>query len=314
MDFLPEVADDWYRKICRLKVDRARAEPAPHKPLLLLVFFDMVEAGHLSDGMLELTPSLAFQFSVYGSVVAHRRLSAAPGALSVFPSPRRWLLAGSRRPEAAYERANPAPRYALINPGFLTAAGDPGFRNRARSLLIAKYFQPEDRAALYSLCSLEVPDEDAIAEQVGYQPMVDASKKGRDARFRITVLSNYTFTCALTRYRLTTVSSECIVDAAHIHQFAASRNDDPRNGLALCKNAHWLFDNGLWSLSDDYRVIVARRHFVEVCLERFTHVLCTVPRAETSRLCPGESPSRSPLPRHRRRCPCSAPRHGGGMP
>jgi putative restriction endonuclease len=72
----------------------------------------------------------------------------------------------------------------------------------------------------------------------------------------------------MTRYRLTTVSYGCIVDAAHIHQYAASQNDDPRNGLALCKNAHWLFDNGLWTLSDDYKVIVAEGKFDEECLER----------------------------------------------
>jgi putative restriction endonuclease len=47
------------------------------------------------------------------------------------------------------------------------------------------------------------------------------------------------------------------VDAAHIHQFADSRNNDPRNGLALSKNAHWLFDNGLRALTDDFKVIVA---------------------------------------------------------
>src|SRR5437868_552593 len=34
-------------------------------------------------------------------------------------------------------------------------------------------------------------------------------------------------------------------------------------GLALCKNAHWLFDNGLWTLTDDYKVIVAEGHFAE---------------------------------------------------
>ncbi len=173
------------------------------------------------------------------------------------------VLDEKKQPTSERNRA----RYALIDPGFLAAASDSGFRRRARSLLIARYFHSEDRAALYSLCDIKVPDEDAIAEQVRYQPIAEATKKGRDARFRITVLSNYTFTCALTRYRLTTVSSECIVDAAHIHQFAASRNDDPRNGLALCKNAHWLFDNGLWSLSDDYRVIVARGRFDEECLD-----------------------------------------------
>jgi putative restriction endonuclease len=34
-------------------------------------------------------------------------------------------------------------------------------------------------------------------------------------------------------------------------------------GLALCKNAHWLFDNGLWSLDDDYRSLVASDRFDE---------------------------------------------------
>ncbi len=248
-------------------MDRARPEPAPHKPLLLLVLFDMLEAGQqLSDGMLELTPSLAFRFSVCGCVVAHRR-SQPP--LVIFPffhlrSEGFWqVLDENRRPTSERNRA----QYAKIDPGFLVAASDSEFRQRARSLLIARYFHPEDRAALYSLFDMKVPDEDAIAEQVHYQPIDEATKRGRDARFRILVLSNYKFTCALTRYRLTTLSSECIVDAAHIHQFAASRNDDPRNGLALCKNAHWLFDNGLWSLSDDYRVIVARGRFDEECLD-----------------------------------------------
>src|SRR6266540_2520352 len=32
-------------------------------------------------------------------------------------------------------------------------------------------------------------------------------------------------------------------------KFADSRNNDPCNGIALCKNAHWLFDQGLWTIS-----------------------------------------------------------------
>src|SRR5579871_5611934 len=67
----------------------------------------------------------------------------------------------------------------------------------------------------------------------------------------------------LTGYRLMTLSSGTIVDAAHIHQFARSRNNEIQNGLALCKNAHWLFDNGLWTFSDDYSGIVARDQFSE---------------------------------------------------
>lgn len=53
------------------------------------------------------------------------------------------------------------------------------------------------------------------------------------------------------------------MDAAHIHRFSDSRNNDLRNGLALSKTAHWLFDQGLWSLTDDCRVLVATDMFDE---------------------------------------------------
>ena len=36
-----------------------------------------------------------------------------------------------------------------------------------------------------------------------------------------------------------------------------------RNGLALSKNAHWLFDQGLWTIADDYTVVVAIGQFTE---------------------------------------------------
>jgi putative restriction endonuclease len=88
-------------------------------------------------------------------------------------------------------------------------------------------------------------------------------ERGREARFRLTVVPAYNYTCALTRYRLVTVDSGSLVDAAHIHQFSDSRNNHPRNGIALCKNAHWMFDEGLWSLDDEYRVLVEAERFDE---------------------------------------------------
>jgi putative restriction endonuclease len=110
---------------------------------------------------------------------------------------------------------------------------------------------------------MPVPRDDEISRDIAFEGPTEAQKQGREARFRLKVMSAYSYTCALTGYRLTTITGASIVDAAHIHQFADSRNNDPRNGLALTKNAHWLFDNGLWSLSDDYRVLVARGNFAE---------------------------------------------------
>ena len=55
--------------------------------------------------------------------------------------------------------------------------------------------------------------------------------RGREARFRLTVLPAYNYTCTLTGYRCVIVNVGSIVDAAHIHQFADSRNNQPQNGL-----------------------------------------------------------------------------------
>lgn len=125
--------------------------------------------------------------------------------------------------------------------------------------------------ALYTLLGMPVPSDDQIASDAHYVAEGDPRRKGRDVRFRIEVVAAYNFTCALTGLRHVSLShwerarvrASAIVDAAHIHQFSDSRNDDPRNGLALSKNAHWLFDNGLWSLDDDYRVLVATDRFDE---------------------------------------------------
>ena len=129
--------------------------------------------------------------------------------------------------------------------------------------LIEKYFYSAERVALYSLVGLQVPDEKGgIAETVDSE-IYYASQQGREARFRLTVVAAYNYACALTNYRLTTIDAGSIVDAAHIHQFADSRNNDVRNGLALSKNAHWLFDQGLWTIADDYTVVVAIGQFTE---------------------------------------------------
>src|SRR5438105_4497983 len=63
----------WMKRLAKLHPYNAKHGTAPHKPLLLLVVMDLAESGELSKEVLELTPRLAFKFSTYASVVAHRR-------------------------------------------------------------------------------------------------------------------------------------------------------------------------------------------------------------------------------------------------
>lgn len=84
-----------------------------------------------------------------------------------------------------------------------------------------------------------------------------ARRKGRSARFSVQVVSRYKFKYALTGMCCPIPDGAAIVDTAYIESWAESENDDIKNGLALCKNAHWMFDEGLWSVLSDGRVVLA---------------------------------------------------------
>jgi putative restriction endonuclease len=128
---------------------------------------------------------------------------------------------------------------------------------------VGKYFSDDEQVGLRTLLDIPVPSQAEVLRESAAAESAAAVEQGREARFRLTVIPAYNYTCALTGYRLVTITSGTIVDAAHIHRFADSRNNDPRNGIALCKNAHWLFDLGLWTLGDDFQVRVASTKFSE---------------------------------------------------
>jgi len=252
----------WLAKFAKLRVDSHTGDPAPHKPLLLLVVLELAEQGLLPKELLPLTPELAYRFCNYWDIVAHRR-TQPPDVRFPFhhlKSDGVWSPLDKEGQPSLDRRLT---RYGRMSADFVVLTEDPVAREQARRVLIAKYFQPQERVALYSLVGLPIPSDDQIARDAQFKSDDEPSKQGREARFRINIVAAYNYTCALTQYRLTTIAGASIVDAAHIHQFADSRNNNPRNGLALCKNAHWLFDNGLWTLSNDYRVITAEGHFDE---------------------------------------------------
>ena len=254
--------DNWLDKLSKLRVDRASGDPAPHKPLLLLIILDLAQEGLLPPKTLPLGPELASRFLSFSTIVAKRR-SQRPDVRYPFHH-----LGGDgiwKPLDEGFDTSvdRKLTRFVELPSDLVRFANDPICRDKARHLLIAKYFRPSEQIALYELIGLPQPSRIEIEENAAYRSAADAAVVGREARFRIKVLAAYDYTCALTGYRLTTITSGSIVDAAHIHQFADSRNNELGNGMALCKNAHWSFDQGLWSISDDFRVLVASSRFTE---------------------------------------------------
>lgn len=82
------------------------------------------------------------------------------------------------------------------------------------------------------------------------------SRLKRDAAFRQVVLENYDHTCAVTGQKFVYEHRVFEADAAHIIAKGKLGSDDPRNGIALSKSVHWAFDQGVFTISDQFEVLI----------------------------------------------------------
>jgi putative restriction endonuclease len=81
----------------------------------------------------------------------------------------------------------------------------------------------------------------------------------RDRVFRHIVLRAYDQRCAVTGLRFINGGGRAEVAAAHIRPVEESGPDIVSNGIALSGTAHWMFDRGLISLSDDLEILISRQ-------------------------------------------------------
>lgn len=84
------------------------------------------------------------------------------------------------------------------------------------------------------------------------------SRPVRDRVFRRVVLRAYDERCAVTGLKLINGGGRAEVAAAHIRSVEANGPDIVSNGIALSGTAHWMFDRGLISLSDDLEILISR--------------------------------------------------------
>lgn len=233
---------------------------APHKPLLLLCILDMAEAGELDPPRLEKTPGLRLRFDCYYAISQPRWLNAISLDLPFYHLSSQGFWNPCTK-EGSLSRGERSTHHVELAPEFIADLGDAKRRDQIRRILVETWFPEPEQRALYVAFGWST----AKLRQIEWKEAVDkdVEQTGRDARFRVTVVTQYRFTCALTGYGLHTAKGHAIVEAAHIHQFAKSRNNDPTNGLALSRDAHWMFDKGLWTLDDKHRVLVANEIFAE---------------------------------------------------
>jgi hypothetical protein len=79
-------------------------------------------------------------------------------------------------------------------------------------------------------------------------------RKIRTRAFVEAVREAYDRSCAVCGLRLDTPSGKWEVQAAHIYPRKLSGSDDIRNGLSLCHNHHWAFDEHVFTIDKNYEL------------------------------------------------------------
>ncbi|QND53780.1 hypothetical protein HB779_19195 [Phyllobacterium sp. 628] len=84
------------------------------------------------------------------------------------------------------------------------------------------------------------------------------SRPLRDRIFRHVVSNAYGLRCAMTGVSLRTADGRHEIECAHIMPVVHAGPDSVRNGIALSRSVHWMFDNGLVSIGEDYKILKSR--------------------------------------------------------
>ena len=122
--------------------------------------------------------------------------------------------------------------------------------------LLWQRFATNQEAFLYSSQLLAQARHQIKEAQIPYDETA-YSREARDQGFRRAVVLAYNHRCACCGLRIVTPGGHTAVEAAHIVPWHKTRNDQPTNGLALCRLCHWSFDEGLMSVATNYQVILS---------------------------------------------------------
>jgi putative restriction endonuclease len=250
---MPDQLERYVSLFTNLRVDHEGNRPRPHKAVMLLSVMALAESGQLAENRIRYTPELLEIFARFFEIVRAGNDRCTPynpffylktsGFWHLHPQPGQVVAHGVDGPGHLMEVLS----HASLDEELLALVSDRTSREVLRLALIDCYFAAH-RQAVLDLCS----QEESIGRLERYNESHDSetaervAEAIRDTAFTRVVRRVYDYTCAMCGVRFV-CDDVILVDAAHLIPFAESHDDSPNNGMALCKNHHWLMDRHLIS-------------------------------------------------------------------
>ena len=275
--------DEYIERFGNLRVDknsdRYSAGKAPHKPILLLSLILLKNNNKVDLSNIETSIYLRETWNELWKKLEYDRTGPIHLPLFHMKSDGFWNIvfkpdANITQPKSM-KQFNNMIQSVSIKPELIDILEDDDGRQRLiNALLNGNYFSDFEVRNLRE--EIESVDksfeyEEKILSQINNEFMTHPDKllmeyaeASRSSSFRRVVLASYDETCSVCGMKLVSSSGVSVLDAAHILPFSKFKNDDLRNGVALCKSHHWLFDSGIISFDSHYRVSVSKDIEVEM--------------------------------------------------
>ncbi|MGG0738498.1 phosphorothioated DNA-binding restriction endonuclease [Niallia taxi] len=236
-------ADELKTKIQKLSIWKKGDQRAPHKPLLILYALGQMQAQN--DRLLsyeETRVRLTELLREFGPI----RKSYHPEEPFVrLKKDGIWML------DREVNEKSPNNRQLLndhVSAGFTSEVF--GLLNEDQSLM------QEVSQVILDKHFPETMHEDLL-DAVGLDFTLYTRKK-RDPKFRERILRAYGYSCAICGFNVRLAHTLVGIEAAHIKWHQAGGPDTEENGIALCSLHHKLFDRGVFTLTEERRMIVSQ--------------------------------------------------------
>jgi len=261
--------EDYLNYFQKLKVNKKGGHESPHKPCILLAVIGLAEAGLFEKNKIRFSHGLLDRYKEIFAVIQGEGDHANP----YFPffhlrSEKFWHLKPVEGRESVLDAMGSARSFASIEENIDYAYLDDELfahlastesRNALRDILIARWFGSFS-SQVYDLVSQDEYESNLrrFVETGIREEQVQFDKPVRDTAFRRIVTEAYDYRCAATGIRIVLPGGVIMVQAAHLIPYADSRDDDPRNGIALTPDLHWALDKNIISPGPDMKWHVSK--------------------------------------------------------
>lgn len=260
--------DDYLKKISKLRTGMIHGHVRPHKPVMMLAILSLIENRKITSNRIDYSPQLLELFKRFFDIVKSEQDALNPllpffylrgdGFFhhKAFASEENSYKALSD--PGSMKKFTGIVEYAYLDDQLWEYLQDPVVVYLLRDTLIQSYF-PKFKSRIEKV----IEEEKEIS---GYETVLkgepgkirETKSTYRSTAFSRTIREIYDYRCAACGLRLN-LNGLVIIDAAHLIPFSESQDDDPRNGMALCKNHHWAMDrflivpgtDNLWHVSPE---------------------------------------------------------------